>query len=107
MLHWFIVLSTFCGVSYYIAHSYPATYLRWEDAIAWSTHALSLGLIFGIGFIFGRYGFSKDASGIIADWLIVYAPIVSCLYIAILLYHSFLCTIAEHRQRYSEVHIAL
>jgi hypothetical protein len=106
VMHWFIVFSTLCGASFYVAHSYPAMYLRCQDGIAWGTHALSLGLIFGMGVVVGRYGFVKDASSVIAHWLIVCAPIVICAYVAILLYHSFLCTLAEHRLHYSEGDVA-
>jgi hypothetical protein len=106
VMHWFIVFSTLCGAFFYVAHFYPAMYLRWQDGIAWGTHALSLGLIFGMGIIVGRYGFVQDASSVIAHWLIVCAPIAICAYIAILLYHSFLCTLAEHRLGYSERNVA-
>jgi len=102
MLHSFILLSTFCGASFYCAHMYPRTYLRWQDGITWGTHALSLGLIFGMGVIVGRYGFVKEVSSVIADWVIVCAPIVISLYVATLLYHRFLCTLAEERLNYSE-----
>jgi hypothetical protein len=105
MLHCFLFLSTFCGGCFYCAHSYPATYLRWQDGITWGTHALSLGLIFGIGVIVGRYGFVKEVSSVIAHWLIVCAPIVISLYVATLLYHQFLCTLAEDRLGYSETGI--
>ena len=49
--------------------------------------------------IFGRYGFTKDASGAVAEWLLVYGPIVTLLYIAALLYHELLCSVAQHRRR--------
>lgn len=102
MLHCLIIFSTFCGVSFYVAHVRPAIYLRSQDAIAWGIHALCLGLLFGMGIIFGRYGFLNDASGAVADWLMVYAPTVACLYIAALVYHDFLCATAAHRQRGSQ-----
>ena len=98
MLHWLIAFITFCGASIYVARSCPATYLRWQDAIAWAIHALWFGFVFGIGVIIGRYGFLDYTSAVIADWLMVYAPIVTCSYVALLLYHAYLRTIAQHRR---------
>ena len=66
MLHCLIIFSTFCGVSFYVAHLRPAMCLRSQDAIAWGIHGLCLGLLFGMGVIFGRYGLLNDASSAVA-----------------------------------------
>ena len=69
------LLSALSGICFHVARAYPQAYLRCEDAIAWATHAVWLGLIFGMGVIVGRYGFVDDSARAIAPWLMVYVPV--------------------------------
>jgi hypothetical protein len=103
MLQSFIAFCAFGLGCLYMAHEHPQRYLRLHDTIAWSIHAVSLGLLFGMGVIVGRYGFSAEAGGVIAQWLIVYAPVATCAYVLALLYHRALCTLAEKRQPIRQV----
>ena len=100
MLHAFIALIAVCGVSIYVARSRPATYLQWQDAVAWAIHALWFGFVFGVGVIIGRYGFLDYTSAVIADWIMLYAPVVTSCYVALLLYHTYLRAFAEQRRAY-------
>jgi hypothetical protein len=103
MLETLVAFAAFGIGCLYIAHEHPQRYLRLHDTIGWSIHAVSLGLLFGMGVIVGRYGFSAEAGGVIVHWLIVYAPIVTCAYVFGLLYHGALCTLAEKRQQIRQV----
>ena len=100
MLHGFIILVAFVGAFTWVARSCPTAYLRCHEALAWAVHALWFGFVFGMGIIIGRYGFVEYTSAVVADWLATYGPLVTCCYVALLLYQTYLRTIAEQRQAY-------
>ena len=94
---WFVFCATAAGLCFYSAHHYPALFLKWTSAITFTTHALALSFVFGIGVVVGRYGFVEETARMTAVWMIQYMPVVLFMYFAMLQYQRLLCAIAEKR----------